>query len=94
MGVMKDPKLHFKAIEEQKGVSMILYCLQKFNTFIILYNCNQPILKTCRIRMTLYHFANCLALAYTPYYLTYKYAGLAEYGAFWKVNFVLNSLKL
>ena len=95
MGEMKDPKkLHFKAIEEQKGVSMILYCLQKFNTFIILYNCNQPILKTCRIRMTLYHFANCLALAYTPYYLTYKYAGLAEYGAFWKVNFVLNSLKL
>jgi len=36
--------------------------------------------------MTLYHFANCLALAYTPYYLTYKYAGLAEYGAFWKVG--------
>jgi len=35
--------------------------------------------------MTLYHFANCLALAYTPYYLTYKYTGLAEYGAFWKV---------
>jgi hypothetical protein len=35
--------------------------------------------------MTLYHFANCLALAYTPYYLTYKYSGLAEYGAFWKV---------
>jgi len=36
--------------------------------------------------MTLYHFANCLALAYTPYYLTYKYTGLAEYGAFWKVG--------
>ena len=35
--------------------------------------------------MTLYHFANCLGLAYTPYYLTYKYSGLAEYGAFWKV---------
>ena len=29
MGEMKDPKkLHFKAIDEQKGVSMILYCLQ------------------------------------------------------------------
>ena len=27
-----------------------------------------------------------LALAYTPYYLTYKYTGLAEYGAFWKVS--------
>jgi len=38
--------------------------------------------------MTLYHFANCLALAYTPYYLTYKYSGLAEYGAFWKVPYV------
>jgi len=36
--------------------------------------------------MTLYHFANCLALAYTPYYLTYKYTGLSEYGAFWKVG--------
>ena len=36
--------------------------------------------------MTLYHFANCLALAYTPYYLTYKYMGLSEYGAFWKVG--------
>merc|ERR1719273_1702905 len=34
----------------------------------------------------LYHFANCLGLAYTPYYLTYKYSGLAEYGAFWKVG--------
>jgi hypothetical protein len=37
-------------------------------------------------KMTLYHFANCLGLAYTPYYLTYKYSGLAEYGAFWKVG--------
>jgi len=36
--------------------------------------------------MTLYHFANCLALAYMPYHLTYKYTGLAEYGAFWKVG--------
>lgn len=36
--------------------------------------------------MTLYHFANCLALAYTPYYLTYRFTGLAEYGAFWKVR--------
>jgi len=35
--------------------------------------------------MTLYHFANCLALAYAPYHLTYKYTGLSEYGAFWKV---------
>ena len=34
--------------------------------------------------MTFYHFGNCMALAYAPYYLTYKFAGLSEYGAFWK----------
>nr|CAG4644276.1 EOG090X0CTK [Lepidurus arcticus] len=34
--------------------------------------------------MTLYHFGNCLALAYIPYFITYKYSGLSEYGAFWK----------
>jgi len=34
--------------------------------------------------MTLYHFGNCLAISYVPYYLTYKYTGLSEYGAFWK----------
>jgi len=34
--------------------------------------------------MTFYHFGNCLALSYIPYYLTYKYAGLSEYGAFWR----------
>lgn len=34
--------------------------------------------------MTLFHFGNCVALAYVPYYLTYKYSGLSEYGAFWK----------
>lgn len=26
--------------------------------------------------MTLYHFGNCVALVYVPYYLTYKYSGL------------------
>jgi len=26
--------------------------------------------------MTLYHFGNCLALVYVPYYFTYKYSGL------------------
>eukprot|EP00096_Caligus_rogercresseyi_P003924 TRINITY_DN1781_c0_g1_i1.p1 TRINITY_DN1781_c0_g1~~TRINITY_DN1781_c0_g1_i1.p1 ORF type:complete len:241 (+),score=48.50 TRINITY_DN1781_c0_g1_i1:128-850(+) len=31
--------------------------------------------------MTFYHFGNCLALAYVPYHLTYKYSGLSEYGA-------------
>jgi len=34
--------------------------------------------------MTLYHFGNCLAISTIPYYLTYKYTGLSEYGAFWK----------
>lgn len=34
--------------------------------------------------MTFYHFGNCLALAYTPYYFTYKFSGLSEYNAFWK----------
>jgi len=34
--------------------------------------------------MTLFHFGNCCALAYAPYFLTYKYSGLADYGVFWK----------
>uniref|UniRef100_A0A182SNN4 BOS complex subunit TMEM147 n=1 Tax=Anopheles maculatus TaxID=74869 RepID=A0A182SNN4_9DIPT len=34
--------------------------------------------------MTLYHFGNCAALVYVPYYFTYKYSGLSEYGSFWK----------
>jgi len=34
--------------------------------------------------MTFYHFGNCFALAYIPYYMAYKYSGLSEYGAFWK----------
>jgi len=34
--------------------------------------------------MTLYHFGNCLALVYVPYWMAYKYSGLSEYGAFWK----------
>ncbi|CAG9761966.1 unnamed protein product [Ceutorhynchus assimilis] len=34
--------------------------------------------------MTLYHFGNCVALVYVPYYLAYKHSGLSEYGAFWK----------
>lgn len=34
--------------------------------------------------MTLFHFGNCLALAYVPYLITYKCSGLSEYSAFWK----------
>jgi len=36
------------------------------------------------VKMTFYHFVNCMALAYVPYYMTYKQLGLSEYGAFWK----------
>lgn len=34
--------------------------------------------------MTFYHFGNCLALAYAPFHMTYRYTGLADYAAFWK----------
>ncbi|GBL97513.1 Transmembrane protein 147 [Araneus ventricosus] len=34
--------------------------------------------------MTLFHFANCIALASAPFFMTYKCSGLAEYGVFWK----------
>ncbi|KFM62406.1 Transmembrane protein 147, partial [Stegodyphus mimosarum] len=34
--------------------------------------------------MTMLHFGNCIALAYAPYFMTYKFSGLAEYGVFWK----------
>jgi len=36
------------------------------------------------IIMTMFHFGNCVALAFGPYVLTYKYSGLPEYSAFWK----------
>ena len=32
--------------------------------------------KTKRVIMTLYHFGNCLALAYLPFWIVYKYCGL------------------
>ncbi|XP_078060580.1 BOS complex subunit TMEM147 [Mustelus asterias] len=34
--------------------------------------------------MTLFHFGNCLALAYFPYFIAYKCTGLSEYNAFWR----------
>merc|ERR1712212_289820 len=40
--------------------------------------------KKHRRKMTFFHFGNCVALAYGPYFLTYKYSGMPEYGAFWK----------
>ena len=63
-------------------------CIYK-NIIVICVSINLVILLQTdkkRRKMTIYHFANCLALAYTPYYLTYKYMGLSEYGAFWKVR--------
>jgi hypothetical protein len=35
--------------------------------------------------MTFFHFLNCITLASVPHLLTYKYSGLAEYSAFWKL---------
>ncbi|XP_028401421.1 transmembrane protein 147-like [Dendronephthya gigantea] len=34
--------------------------------------------------MTLFHFGNCVALAYFPYFILYKCSGLSEYSAFWR----------
>ncbi|XP_067874846.1 BOS complex subunit TMEM147 [Heterodontus francisci] len=34
--------------------------------------------------MTLFHFGNCFALAYFPYFIAYKCTGLSEYNAFWR----------
>jgi hypothetical protein len=34
--------------------------------------------------MTLFHFANCAALAFSPYFISYKYSGLSEYSSIWK----------
>jgi len=42
------------------------------------------LLLTTNAKMTFFHFGNCIALAYGPYFLTYKYSGMPEYGAFWK----------
>ena len=34
--------------------------------------------------MTFFHFGNCVALAYVPYLITYKFSGLSEYSTFYK----------
>ncbi|VDN60276.1 unnamed protein product [Dracunculus medinensis] len=34
--------------------------------------------------MTFFHFVNCIALAYSPYFIAYKYTGLSEYSSIWK----------
>nr|CAG4643477.1 EOG090X0CTK [Ilyocryptus agilis] len=44
--------------------------------------------------MTLYHFGNCLALSYVPFWIVYKYCGLSEYGAFYKCASVAGTYAL
>jgi len=34
--------------------------------------------------MTFFHFVNCVALSYTPYFLAFKYSGLSEYCSIYK----------
>uniref|UniRef100_V9LBG7 BOS complex subunit TMEM147 n=1 Tax=Callorhinchus milii TaxID=7868 RepID=V9LBG7_CALMI len=34
--------------------------------------------------MTLFHFGNCLALAYSPHLILYRTTALSEYNAFWR----------
>ncbi|KAJ1371820.1 hypothetical protein KIN20_033846 [Parelaphostrongylus tenuis] len=34
--------------------------------------------------MTFFHFVNCVALAYAPYFIAYKYSGLNEYCSIWR----------
>ncbi|CAJ0943000.1 unnamed protein product, partial [Mesorhabditis belari] len=36
--------------------------------------------------MTFFHFVNCIALAYAPYFIIYKYSGLSEYSSLWKLG--------
>ncbi|CAB3403539.1 unnamed protein product [Caenorhabditis bovis] len=34
--------------------------------------------------MTFFHFINCFALAFAPYFIAYKYSGINEYSSIWK----------
>ncbi|VDK46950.1 unnamed protein product [Anisakis simplex] len=34
--------------------------------------------------MTFFHLVNCVALAYAPFFIVYKYSGLSEYSSAWK----------
>lgn len=34
--------------------------------------------------MTFFHFLNCIAVTFAPYFITYMYSGLAEYSSVWK----------
>ncbi|GMS87944.1 hypothetical protein PENTCL1PPCAC_10119, partial [Pristionchus entomophagus] len=35
--------------------------------------------------MAFFHFVNCLALAFAPYFIVYKYSGLNEYTTVWRI---------
>uniref|UniRef100_A0A915EM58 BOS complex subunit TMEM147 n=1 Tax=Ditylenchus dipsaci TaxID=166011 RepID=A0A915EM58_9BILA len=53
-----------------------------------------------QVKMTLFHFGNCVILAYAPYLIAYKYSSLSEYSSWWKcanaalVYFVTQFLKM
>ncbi|CAI5445439.1 unnamed protein product [Caenorhabditis angaria] len=34
--------------------------------------------------MTFFHFINCFALSFAPYFIVYKYSGINEYSSIWK----------
>ncbi|CCD61625.1 BOS complex subunit TMEM147 [Caenorhabditis elegans] len=34
--------------------------------------------------MSFFHFINCFALAFAPYFIVYKYSGINEYSSIWK----------
>ena len=59
----------------------ILNIFQRFDLIIKFYyqtsiKKNYNHFAFCNRRMTFFHFINCLALACSPYYLTYRFAGL------------------
>uniref|UniRef100_A0A8R1EQ12 BOS complex subunit TMEM147 n=1 Tax=Caenorhabditis japonica TaxID=281687 RepID=A0A8R1EQ12_CAEJA len=34
--------------------------------------------------MSFFHFINCFALSFAPYFIVYKYSGINEYSSVWK----------
>ncbi|EFO90236.1 hypothetical protein CRE_23701 [Caenorhabditis remanei] len=34
--------------------------------------------------MSFFHFINCIALSFAPYFIVYKYSGINEYSSIWK----------
>lgn len=50
--------------------------------------------------MTFFHFVNCVVLAYTPYFIAYRYSNLSDYTNVWKciqaglIYFITQFLKM